>query len=64
MALNGERTCNMLHSEIIADCSRTVTNEIACLNKSTPRKEVMEKIVQSSLSEGNEHQGALIEGYS
>ena len=49
VALDGNRACNMLHSKVITDGSRTVTNEITCLNKSTTRKQVMEEVVQCSL---------------
>ena len=40
VALDSKRACNILHSKVITDSSRTVTNEITCSNKSTARKQI------------------------
>ena len=45
VAFDGQWTGLMLHGEIVAYRTRTITNEVVCLLEAFPCQQVMEKIV-------------------
>jgi hypothetical protein len=53
MAFYGQRTRFVLHSKIISDGARTITNEIKRRGKSSPGEEFAKEVIEGVLSSAN-----------
>lgn len=51
VALDSKRASNVLHGEIVTNCSRTIADEVKCCREATTREEVMKEIVERPLTQ-------------